>query len=791
MSHLQLDQTQIDRARASAQRIARQVFDDMSRFTTTTVERATVRLLGVDGVDENGVPLPNRLVEHMQAQGLLQHGAATLLAAAMQELGCSAQQVAEAVAAGTLTLHKPGDEVAARTAATALAQTRCAQIAAQREKRDAQIKNLGEGKAPWLYLIVATGNIFEDVAQARAAAEQGADIIAVIRSTGQSLLDYVPYGATTEGFGGTYATQENFRLMRAALDEVGAKVGRYIRLTNYCSGLCMPEIAAMGAMERLDMMLNDSMYGIIFRDINMQRTFIDQFFSRMVNAYAGIIINTGEDNYLTTADAFEAAHTVLASQLINEQFAYLSGLKPEQMGLGHAFEIHPELENGFLWEIAHAQLVRQVFPDACLKYMPPTKHMTGNIFKGHIQDALFNMVSTLTQQNIHLLGMMTEAIHTPFIQDRFLAIQNAKYVFGTMRDLHSEIEFKAGGKIELRAQEVLAQTEQILAEIEGMGLPAAIGKGTFAEISRTPTGGKGLDGVIAKSQDYFNPFPALMLPGFLGSEPKFAVPSAPPAGATQGVAAKLVSDPNNPTAAKWVKPYGDTLNDGRVQVSFTLPVALDEVAKEGAKQLALAMGLNEPSVVHAEDMGQGFSFYVVYGQCKHQVDLSQLTISKPEYDVLDKDGVNARIAETMGRKMVVVGACIETDAHTVGIDAIMNMKGYNGHKGLESYHEIRAINMGAQVDSEDLVARAIEEKADVILVSQIVTQKNIHLDNLTKLSDLLEAEGIRDKVILVVGGPRISHELAKELGYDAGFGVKSYAEDVASFAIHEWSKRNV
>lgn len=245
------------------------------------------------------------------------------------------------------------------------------------------------------------------------------------------------------------------------------------------------------------------------------------------------------------------------------------------------------------------------------------------------------------------------------------------------------------------------------------------------------------------------------------------------------------------TNAKWVKPYGDTLNDGRVQLSFTLPVALDEVAKEGAKQLALAMGLNEPSVVHAEDMGQGFSFYVVYGQCKHQVDLSQLKVSKPEYDVLDKEGVNARIAATMGRKMVVVGACIETDAHTVGIDAIMNMKGYNGHKGLESYHEIRAINMGAQVDSEDLVARAIEEKADVILVSQIVTQKNIHLDNLTKLSDLLEAEGIRDKVILIVGGPRISHELAKELGYDAGFGVKSYAEDVASFAIHEWSKRNV
>jgi beta-lysine 5,6-aminomutase alpha subunit len=349
--------------------------------------------------------------------------------------------------------------------------------------------------------------------QARAAAEQGADIIAVIRSTGQSLLDYVPFGATTEGFGGTYATQENFRLMRAALDEVGKKVGRYIRLTNYCSGLCMPEIAAMGAVERLDMMLNDSMYGIIFRDINMKRTFIDQFFSRMVNAYAGIIINTGEDNYLTTADAYEAAHTVLASQLINEQFAVLSGLKPKQMGLGHAFEIHPEMENGFLWELAHAQLVRQVFPEACLKYMPPTKHMTGNIFKGQVQDALFNVVSVLTQQNIHLLGMMTEAIHTPFIQDRFLAIQNAKYVFGTMKDLHAEIEFKRGGKIEQRAQAVLAEAEAMLASIETMGLPSAIGQGMFAEISRTPTGGKGLDGVIQKSGNYHNPFPHLMLPG--------------------------------------------------------------------------------------------------------------------------------------------------------------------------------------------------------------------------------------------------------------------------------------
>ena len=512
MPRLTLDQAHIDRARQSASRVARQVYDDMHRYTTTSVERATLRLMGVDGVDENQVPLPNRLISHMQDQGLLQHGAATVLAGAMLDHQLSSQEVAQAVANGQLVLQRPRHEAQAHRHAHDLAKRMCDHIAQHRTYRAQAITQSGEAPTPWLYLIVATGNIFEDIAQARAAAEQGADIIAVIRSTGQSLLDYVPYGATTEGFGGTYATQENFKLMRAALDEVGQRIGRYIRLTNYCSGLCMPEIAAMGAMERLDMMLNDSMYGIIFRDINMQRTFIDQFFSRMVNGYAGIIINTGEDNYLTTADAYEAAHTVLASQLINEQFAYLSGLKPDQMGLGHAFEINPALDNGFLWELAHAQLVRQVFPEACLKYMPPTKHMTGNIFKGHVQDALFNVVSVLTQQNIHLLGMMTEAIHTPFIQDRFLAIQNAKYVFGTMRDLHDEITFTPGGQIERRAQQVLAETTDLLAHIEQTGLPAAIAKGVFAEISRTLTGGKGLDGVLAKSADYYNPFPELMLP---------------------------------------------------------------------------------------------------------------------------------------------------------------------------------------------------------------------------------------------------------------------------------------
>ncbi|HAK44758.1 MAG TPA: D-lysine 5,6-aminomutase subunit alpha, partial [Spirochaeta sp.] len=361
-----------------------------------------------------------------------------------------------------------------------------------------------------LYVIVATGNIREDIVQAVAAARQGADVIAVIRTTGQSLLDYVPYGETSEGFGGTYATQENFRIMRAALDEVGEELNHYIRLCNYCSGLCMPEIAAMGAFERLDMMLNDALYGILFRDINMKRTLIDQYFSRLINACAGVIINTGEDNYLTTSDAFEEAHTVLASQFINEQFAHKAGLKNNLLGLGHAYEISPDIKNSFVYELAQAQMAKEIFPDAPLKYMPPTKYITGDIFTANVQDALFNMVTSITGQRIHLLGMISEAVHTPFMSDRATAIENADYISRAMADLGDEITFKKDGIMSKRANEVLDQALELLRNIEDVGMFKALSKGVFGGIKRGEMNGKGLEGVFLKSPDYINPFIDLM-----------------------------------------------------------------------------------------------------------------------------------------------------------------------------------------------------------------------------------------------------------------------------------------
>ncbi len=507
-SKLGLDPATIARGREHAARIVAPVMELADRHTTVTVERATLRMAGADGANDDGVPVPNLVVDELRAAGRLQSGALTPYVNALVRTGLDVPALNARIADGLRVAALPMTDPGALAAATdRLVASYLARVGAQRAHREAKQREFaGRNHDPLLYLIVATGNIYEDVEQARAAAQQGADVVAVIRTTAQSLLDYVPYGPTTEGFGGTYATQENFRIMRAALDEVVEEERRYIHLTNYASGLCMPEIAAMAALERLDMMLNDSMYGILFRDINPYRTFVDQRFSRMINAHAGIVINTGEDNYLTTSDAVEKAHTVLASQFLNERFGLEAGLQDWQLGLGHAFEIDPALPNGFLLEIAHAQLAREIFPDAPLKYMPPTKFMTGDVFKGQVQDALFNLVSQLTHQGIHLLGMMTEAIHTPFMMDRYLSLENARYVMSTMADLGEEISFVPEGRIVRRANEVLEEAVGFLARIEQRGLLEALAAGDFADIKRPSEAGKGLDGLIVRGPDYANAF---------------------------------------------------------------------------------------------------------------------------------------------------------------------------------------------------------------------------------------------------------------------------------------------
>jgi beta-lysine 5,6-aminomutase alpha subunit len=511
-SKLDLDPGVLAACRQAAEQIAAGVAEQISGRTTVSVERSVTRLLGVDGADSLEAPLPNVLVDHVHDQGGLGRGIAHWIGNAMIQTGRSPQELAEAVSAGELDLCavELAEEQAIRERVRKECGARLKEISQRFDERRAMRERLGDGASPLRYVLTATGDVYEDVVHAKAVAEAGGDIVAVIRSTAQSLLDYVPYGPTTEGYGGTFATQANFRIMREAMDEWSEQHGRYVRLSSFCSGLCMSEIAAMGAWEGFDNMVNDALYGILYRDINIVRGLIDQRISRMINGYFGVVINTGEDNYLRTADGMQAAPSVTASQFINHQLARHSGVPDGQIALGDAFEIDLPVTNSLLYEWAQAQLTRELFPDCPVKYMPPTRHMDGNLFRTHACDTLFNLVTIATDQGVQTIGVPTEGIFTPHIHDRVLGLQNVDYVFNAARDLGEEIEFKRGGIIQTRAHEVLAGAQELLERIAQTGLFKAIEDATFGDVSRKLDDGRGIEGIVDTAEGYFNPVVEVM-----------------------------------------------------------------------------------------------------------------------------------------------------------------------------------------------------------------------------------------------------------------------------------------
>jgi beta-lysine 5,6-aminomutase beta subunit len=238
-----------------------------------------------------------------------------------------------------------------------------------------------------------------------------------------------------------------------------------------------------------------------------------------------------------------------------------------------------------------------------------------------------------------------------------------------------------------------------------------------------------------------------------------------------------------------VRPYADHLGDGLVQMSFTLPVPYSLAARKAALELAGKMGFEEPEVVHYEELTEGYTYFVMYGKCVQSVDFTALADEGFDIEYMDEQEIERFAAETLGRRIVVVGASTGSDTHSVGIDAMLNLKGYHSHHGLEGYKAFETYNLGSQVANGTLLAKAIEVGADVILVSQTVTQQNLHVHNLTELVEMVEAEGVRNRIILACGGPRVTNELAKELGYDAGFSKGTYPNHLATFIVRELAAR--
>jgi beta-lysine 5,6-aminomutase beta subunit len=239
-----------------------------------------------------------------------------------------------------------------------------------------------------------------------------------------------------------------------------------------------------------------------------------------------------------------------------------------------------------------------------------------------------------------------------------------------------------------------------------------------------------------------------------------------------------------------VRPYGDHLGDGLVQLSFTLPVPYGLAARKAAQEWAAKMGFEAPEVVHYQELTPGYTYFVMFAEGKQTVDYASLSHEGFDIEYMSEEEIEVFASEHIGRPVVVVGAATGTDTHSVGIDAMLNLKGFHGHHGLEGYRSFQTHNLGSQVPNSVLVARAIDLDADAILVSQTVTQQNLHVANLTELVEIVEAEGLRKRLILTCGGPRVSNELAKELGFDAGFSKGTYPYHVASFIVRELAARN-
>jgi beta-lysine 5,6-aminomutase beta subunit len=239
-----------------------------------------------------------------------------------------------------------------------------------------------------------------------------------------------------------------------------------------------------------------------------------------------------------------------------------------------------------------------------------------------------------------------------------------------------------------------------------------------------------------------------------------------------------------------LKPYGDIMDDGTVQLAFTLPVEVSPEAREAAVQLVQKMGFEQIKVATMEKAANGFAFFVIYAHLKHTVDFTQIKVLKVEAQRRSREEIDELIKTKVGRRLIVLGACTGYDAHTVGIDAIMNMKGVAGDYGLERYHWLDARNLGAQVQNQDLLDLAVKVNADVILVSKIVSQHNIHIKDMKDLMQRAEKMGLRKKIIFIGGGPRVTHPMALECGMDAGFGTTTKPSDVASYIAEEYIRRN-
>ena len=649
---------------------------------------------------------------------------------------------------------------------------------------------------------IASGRFEDDIRRMRMAAWHGADHIMVIRTAGQSHFDGLIEG-TPQGTGGIPITRKQVRAQRKALDFIEDEVGRPINYHSYVSGIAGPEIAVMFAEEGVNGAHQDPQYNVLYRNINMFRSFVDAAESKKIMAWAGMLQIDGAHNANATAlVAWKVMPELLVQHAINCAFSLACGMKRELIALSTVPPAAPPAPDLKI-NLPYAVALRDFFADFKIRAQMNTKYISSSPREATVTHVLNLLISKLTSADIQSTITPDEGRNVPWHMYNIEACDTAKQALLGLDGLKELVEVRKDGYMKEKVRELKERAVLFLEEmLEAGGYFSAVEAGFFIDsgiypersgdgISRKITGGIGAGTVYKRDADYLAPVTAHFGYNNVAQYDKKLIsnPAALIGGSTFEDRSKIqyideldaednveqrLAENEKYRATTLIKPEAEWLADGTVVVDFTLPAAIRE-AEAAAREIGRKMNLSDVEVIHREILHDAEATRIqIKGRGEFAVDLSALKIP-PAPEVLSDEEIRAFVRE---HPLKVVAATVGEDEHSVGLREIIDIK----HGGIEKYG-VACEYLGTSVPVEKLVDAAIELDADAILMSTIISHNDIHYKNMKKLSDYAVEKGIRDRVIIIAGGTQVTPELAAEQGVDAGFGRGTKGEHVATFLV--------
>lgn len=664
--------------------------------------------------------------------------------------------------------------------------------------------NIDPQPMPVITTEIASGRFEDDIRRMRMAAWHGADHIMVIRTAGQSHFDGLIEG-TPQGIGGVPITRKQVRAQRKALDLIEEEVGRPINYHSYVSGVAGPDVAVMFAEEGINGAHQDPQYNVLYRNINMIRSFVDACESKKIMTWADIAQIDGAHNANATArEAWKVMPELMVQHAINSLFSQKVGMKPSNICLSTVPPTAPPAPCMFL-DLPYAVALREIFKSYRMRAQMNTKYMDSSVREATVTHVLNILTSKLTSADIQSTITPDEGRNVPWHIYNVEALDTAKQAFVGLDGIMDMIQLKDEGVLRDKVREIKERAVLFLEEIkETGGFFKAVEEGFFVDsgyyperngdgIARKIDGGVGAGTVYERDEDYFAPVTAHF--GYNNVAQYDASAQEDPAkligGSTFEDPDKIIYidelDENDNVNVRMketeelrkstqIKPEVEWMGDGIVLLTFFLP-ASKRVAEFAGLEIAKKMNLEDPEVISREVMQDAEGTRIeIKGRVNFTIDTSKLVIP-PEPEVMSDEEIRADIE---AKPMKIVGATVGEDEHSVGLREIIDIK----HGGIEKYG-IEVHYLGTSVPVEKLVDAAIELNADAILASTIISHDDIHYKNMKRIHELAVEKGIRDKVMIVAGGTQVTPEIAVKQGVDAGFGRGSKGVHVATFLVNK------